>query len=238
MIPDFTSKIDARTKADSKYYTNRDVGLIEQGTIWNDPSKTFLETTTMLVDLRRRSKAKSRRNKQRLWRVIGKVNRVSKELKRILEKIMKAGQLAFPNDLPSNPLQPKTLKDSASNFEAFEVSEPLMAMWKKLSEDDIDEENLENADEEMPSLPKHPEVSCNDLTDKELEVCEAFEEYYSGLREVVRSRMELLRLDKEKFNKTLPCLRTLGVEAINLDKSFGILMKNFEVCMAAAHYDV
>jgi hypothetical protein len=62
MIPDFTSKIDARTKADSKYYTNRDVGLIEQGTIWNDPSKTFLETTTMLVDLRKRSKAKSRRN--------------------------------------------------------------------------------------------------------------------------------------------------------------------------------
>lgn len=66
MIPDFTSKIDARTKADSKYYTNRDVGLIEQGTIWNDPSKTFLETTTMLVDLRKRSKAKSIRNKQRL----------------------------------------------------------------------------------------------------------------------------------------------------------------------------
>lgn len=90
----------------------------------------------------------------------------------------------------------------------------------------------------MPSLPKHPEVSCTELTDKELQVCEAFEEYYSGLREVVRSRMELLRLDKERYNKTLPCLRTLGVEAINLDKSFGILMKNFEDCMAAAHYDV
>ena len=50
--------------------------------------------------------------------------------------------------------------------------------------------------------------------------------------------MEQLKLDKKKFNKTLPCLRTLGVEAMRLNKSFGILFKNFDGCMEEAHYDI
>lgn len=71
---------------------------------------------------------------------------MSRKLKRILDKILEAGQEAFPNDLPTNPLKPKTLKDSASNFKAFAVSEPLVKMWEELR-DDMDEENLEAADE-------------------------------------------------------------------------------------------
>jgi hypothetical protein len=143
MIPYFTSLIDKRTKADSKYYTNRDVNLIEQGTIWNDPSRTFWQTTEMMVDLRKRSKNKARKTKLSLIRIKNKVNRSSKDLKRVLEQILEAGKRAFPNDTPQNPLQPKSPKTAKTKSKSLPLSQPKKKMWEDLH-DGLDQKNGES----------------------------------------------------------------------------------------------